>query len=145
LTSNTLALPAEHFRAIGGFNALWLRAAAEDRELCDRWLYHGYRMAYAPEVIVYHAHVLTFHTFWRQHFNYGRGACHFHRVRAQRNQGRIRVESLGFYLRLLRYPSSQVQSKQALLLTALLVLAQVANAAGFLWEGALIPIESQQK
>jgi GT2 family glycosyltransferase len=49
-------------------------AAGEDREFCDRWLRHGYRMAYVPKATVYHAHELTFCTFWRQHFGYGRGA-----------------------------------------------------------------------
>jgi GT2 family glycosyltransferase len=133
LTSNNLALPAERFRAVGGFDAT-LRRASEDRELCDRWLSHGYGMVYAPEALVYHAHALTLRTFWRQHFNYGRGAFYFHWARARRGQTRVRVEPLTFYLSLLRYPSLQVQNRQALLLAALLMVAQVANAAGFFWE-----------
>ena len=133
-TSNNLALPTDRFHAIGGFDTTFARAAAEDRELCDRWLHHGYRMTYAPEVLIYHAHTLTFVTFWRQHFNYGRGAIRFHRARARRSQGRIRLEPLSFYLNLLRYPISRARIRQKLLLAALLVLSQVANAAGFLWK-----------
>jgi len=121
---------------MGGFDTTYTRTAAEDRELCDRWLHHGYRMTYAPEALVYHAHLLTFRTFWRQHFNYGRGAFRFHAVRARRSQGRIRVEPLPFYLNLLRYPFSQAQGWPALLLVALLVVSQVANATGFFWEWA---------
>lgn len=135
LTSNNLALPKEHFRSIGGFGSTFPRAAAEDREFCDRWLHHGYRMIYAPEVVVYHAHVLTFRTFWRQHVNYGRGAFHFHQIRARRGHGGIRLEPFFFYAELLRYPSTQMQRhRQRLQLTALLGTAQVANAMGFFWE-----------
>jgi len=124
LTSNNLALPAERFHAVGGFDAGWFRAAAEDRELCDRWLHYGYRMIYAQEVLVYHAHSLTFRTFWRQHINYGRGAFYFHGARARRGHVSLKPEPLGFYLDLLRYPSSQVQDGNAVLLAALLVTAR---------------------
>jgi glycosyltransferase involved in cell wall biosynthesis len=134
LTSNNLAMPADRFRAVGGFDAEWLRAAAEDRELCDRWLCYGNRLIYAPEALVYHAHPLTFRTFWQQHFNYGRGAFYFHRARAFRGQCRLRIERLKFYSGLLRYPSSQPCGRQALLLAKLLCIAQVANAGGFFWE-----------
>jgi len=134
LASNNLALSVERFHAVGGFDALWFRAAAEDREFCDRWLYYGYRLMYAPEVLVHHAHALTFRTFWRQHFNYGRGAFYFHRQRACRGQTHLRMEPPRFYLELLRHPSSRVRGRQTLFLTALVGAAQVANAAGFFWE-----------
>ena len=68
--SNNLAFPADGLRAIGGFDATYTRTAGEDRELCDRWLTDGRRKLYAPDAVVYHAHALTFRTFWRQHFNY---------------------------------------------------------------------------
>ena len=133
--SNNLAMPPDRFHAIGGFDTTYTRTAAEDRELCDRWLHHGYRMAYAPEALVYHAHALTFYNFWRQHFHYGCGAFRFHQARARRACGRIRLEALSFYLNLLRYPFLQVQGWRAPLLAALLGVSQVANAVGFLWEG----------
>lgn len=134
LTSNNLALSAVHFRAIDGFDKTSPRAAAEDRELCDRWLHNGYRMTYAPEAVVYHAHALMFRTFWQQHFNYGRGAFYFHQVRARRGQGRIKLEPLSFYLHLFRSPSSQVHGRHALVLAGLLGVTQGANAVGFLTE-----------
>lgn len=133
--SNNLALPADRFRAIGGFNPVFPLAAGEDRELCDRWLSHGYHMTYAPEVVIYHAHALTFRTFWRQQFNYGRGALLFHQARAWRTQKDAGLESLSFYLNLLRYPFSQLRRGQALMLAALLLMSQVAITAGFLWQG----------
>jgi hypothetical protein len=90
-------------------------------------------MVYAPEALVYHAHTLTFRTFVRQHFRYGRGAFSFHQARTQRGQSRIRLESASFYMNLLRYPTSQAQCK-VWSSAALLFLSQVANAAGFFWE-----------
>jgi len=131
LTSNNLALPAELFRAIGGFDTTFRRAGGEDREFCDRWLYLGYQMHYAPEVIVYHSHALTMQTFWKQHYNYGRGAFSFHQARARRGAGRVQLEPLSFYLNLLRYPFSAERNWRALQLAALFVVSQGANAAGF--------------
>jgi len=72
--SCNLAFPSKRFRAIGSFDVTYPRAAGEDRELCDRWLHHGYRMIYVAEAVVYHAHDLTFRAFLRQHFHYGQGA-----------------------------------------------------------------------
>ena len=132
--SNNLALPASHFHAIGGFDATF--TTSEDRELCDRWLHHGYCMTYAPEVIVYHTHPLTLRSFWWQHFNYGRGAFRFHDIRARRGSGRFRQE-LRFYTRLPRLLGQalwQEPGMRILGLSALMLGWQGANAAGFLWE-----------
>lgn len=134
--SNNLALPAESFHALGGFNTTFPLAAGEDREFCDRWLQHGYQMIYAPEVQVYHAHKLTLHAFWRQHYNYGRGAFCFHQVRARRNMEQLKVEPLSFYFNLLKYPFSQKMSQAAPAIVILFLLSQIANIAGFFWETA---------
>jgi glycosyltransferase involved in cell wall biosynthesis len=130
-TSNNLALPAEEFRQIGGFDTGFPRAAGEDRELCDRWSFRGYQLVYAPNAIVNHAHALTLGRFWRQHVNYGRAAMHFHRLRARRLNRTIRTEPLSFYLKMLRYPFSQREDGPAWVHSALLGLSQVANAIGF--------------
>lgn len=132
--SNNLAIPAKRFHELGGFDATF--RTSEDRELCDRWLHHGYHMTYAPEAIIYHEHILTLGGFLRQHFGYGRGAFRFHRARARRGSGRF-VQELGFYARfptVLRSLLSQVRGRQALYVTTLLVAWQCANAAGFFWE-----------
>lgn len=130
--SNNLAVAAERFRAIGGFDATF--TTSEDRELCDRWLHHRYRMTYAPEVLVSHAHALTFRSFLQQHFRYGRGAFRFHQTRARRGWGRFMPEPK-FHLRLLRYPFSQARGGRAVWLAGSLMLSQVASAAGLVWEG----------
>jgi GT2 family glycosyltransferase len=128
--SNNLAMPADLFNGIGGFDTGWPLAASEDRELCDRWLHYGHRMIYAPEAIVYHSHSLTLRSFSRQHFNYGRGAFRFHQMRARRGSGPFKPE-LQFHLNLLRYPFRKEYSQRVLLM---LLLWQLANTAGFFAE-----------
>ena len=136
LTSNNLALPADRFHALAGFDPAWNSAAGEDQELCDRWIFHGYRMVYVPEAVVEHVHTLTWRTFFRQHFNYGRGALYFHRTCARRRQGSVRLERPSFYLGTVGYPFSQARASKALVLAVLIMGAQVATAAGFFWESA---------
>ena len=88
--SNNLALPTEMFRSLGGFDEAF--RVSEDRDLIDRWLRHGHRLIYAPDVLVYHAPALTGRSFWWQHFYYGRGAFHYHRARARRGSGPFRPD-----------------------------------------------------
>jgi GT2 family glycosyltransferase len=133
--SNNLALPAKYFQAVGGFDGGWDRAAGEDRDLCDRLVRHGFRLIYVPEALVHHAHVLNFWSFCRQHFNYGWGAYHFHRVRAKRAARRVRHEPLMFYLKSLAYPFTQSSGWTAVSLAMLLGLAQLANAIGSIAAG----------
>jgi GT2 family glycosyltransferase len=129
--SNNLAVPAEGFRSIGGFDERFI--TSEDRDLCDRWLHQGYKMEYAPEALVHHAHPLTLDTLWRQHFGYGRGAFHFHRARRQRGAERFRPDG-SFYFKLLSHPSSTEKRSKALALTSLLLWTQLASTSGFAYE-----------
>ena len=135
LASNNLALPADRFLALGGFDTTLPLAAGEDNELCDRWRYQGYRMTYAPEVLVYHAQSCTRRSFWKQHFNRGRASYHYRQMRPSRGWGRCK-EDPNFYLHLFIYPFWQVNSVNVLLLEALLLISHVAKFAGFLSEKA---------
>ena len=139
-TPNNLAVPTDRYHAIGGFDESFVTATGEDREFCDRWTRHGYRMLYAPEVIVTHAHPLTFRAFVRQHFNYGRGTFRFRKVQASLRDGQMSLEPMSFYLNLLRASRSVAQTKKKVLLTLLLGVSQVANVAGFLWESKGRPV-----
>ncbi|HEV2914796.1 MAG TPA: glycosyltransferase [Pyrinomonadaceae bacterium] len=129
--SNNLAVPAAGFRAIGGFDETFL--TSEDRDLCDRWLHHGYKMEYAPEALVYHAHPLGLRTLWRQHFGYGRGAFRFHSARRLRGAARFKPDG-SFYFKLLRHPSLNEKGSKAFALTSLILWTQLASAAGFAYE-----------
>lgn len=131
--SNNLVLPRSAFRSLEGFNATFWGAGGEDRELCDRWVRAGYELRYEPGAVVYHAHDLDLRGFVRQHFNYGRAALRFHKVRHRQGGGRFNLEPLAFYHDLVLYPFAR-RTEGRLAMAALLVLAQAANAAGFLHE-----------
>ncbi len=126
--SNNLVVPAELFRARGGFDASFPRAAGEDREFCHRWAGSGGRFAYAPEAVVRHEHHLGLRSFWRQHFTYGRGALRFHRMLAA--HGLMARTPASFYLGLLVSPLTS-HERRRLTLAMLLLLSQVATAAGY--------------
>jgi glycosyltransferase involved in cell wall biosynthesis len=133
ITSN-VAFPAARFRELGGFDATFPLAAAEDRDMCDRWLEHGNAMVYADDAVVQHAHALGFLSFCRQHLNYGRGACHLHLARARRGVTRVRLEPMRYYSRLVAYPMRRGGSVRAAALSALMLVSQVVYATGYVFE-----------
>ena len=132
--SNNFAVPRATYLELQGFDTSFPLAAGEDREFCDRWRYYRHPMRYAADMQVRHAHKLTLRSFWRQHFNYGRGAFCFHRVRAHRTDDTIKVEALTFYWNLLTYPLRRLPLIKAIPVAALMVISQIANVAGFFWE-----------
>ena len=133
ITSN-LVFPAKTFRALGGFDVSFPLAAAEDRDVCDRWREAGHTMVYADAAVVHHAHALRLGSFCRQHFNYGRGAYYLHRARSRRGEGPLRVEPLHFYARLVTYPLGRSSAPRSLALAALSALSQGVYVSGYLSE-----------
>lgn len=141
ITSN-LALPTRSFHDIGGFDVSFPLAAAEDRDLCDRWREAGLAMVYCEDAVVHHAHALGLRSFCRQHFNYGRGAFHLHRARAKRGEQPLRVEPYHFYARLVGYPFGRSAATRAVPLSALLALSQGVYVGGYLKERIRSPVPS---
>ncbi|WP_420455804.1 glycosyltransferase family 2 protein [Rubrivirga sp.] len=131
VASNNMALPAESFRAMGGFDATFGLAAGEDRDFAVRWHEAGRPAALVPGAVVQHAHEMGLLGFWRQHTHYGRGAAHYHDLRGERGVGDQGVEPLGFYAGLVAYPLRESVAPKAWLHAGLLGLAQVANALGY--------------
>ena len=129
-TSNNMICRREDFNAVGGFSLAFKTAAAEDREFCNRWLVTGNSLVHARDAVVFHAHELSAGKFWHQHFNYGRGAFKFHKLRAAARQGPISIEPIIFYAKLMASPFER-QLENPLTLCGLLFLSQVANASGF--------------
>jgi GT2 family glycosyltransferase len=132
--SNNIAISATQFHSLGRFDTTFPLAAAEDREFCDRAVERGCRLVYVPTARIEHSHHLNLGSFWRQHFNYGRGAFHFHNIRARKNLERIEVEPLSFYFQLLTYPLRHRSIGLGSILASLFFVSQVANVAGFFWE-----------
>ena len=130
-TANNMALSAERFRAIGGFDTTIPSATAEDKEFCDRWQAGGLELAHVPRAVVHHAHQLGFARFLRQHFNYGRGILSFRLTRRQRTpRGTILPESWRFYRDLLTSPLREPNQRPAWRAFALVAVAQLATLAG---------------
>ena len=131
--NNNMAMPRGPYLEIGGLDTSW-PMCGEDRDLCARWLDHGYPMTYVPEAVVYHAHDLTLARFWRQHFNYGRGAYRFHKTCANRRKSQFKVERLSFYLKLPFAAFAEARGMRAFQIAGLLLFSQLANTAGFVTE-----------
>jgi GT2 family glycosyltransferase len=130
LTSNNVAYRREAFMAAGGFDERFT-IGGEDRELHYRLWRRGASLRYAPHIVVAHHAHLTIRQFWRQQFNYGRGAYHFYRTTP-----RPAHLPLLFYVRLVaRMGQGQPIARRAQMLSCL-VWSQAAVLCGY-WARAL--------
>jgi glycosyltransferase involved in cell wall biosynthesis len=129
--SDNIALSRTQFLELGGFDTefRW----SEDRDFCDRWLSQGRRIVFAPEAEVDHSREMGLIGFIKQHFGYGRGAWRFHRVREARNTGSLQVEG-SFYSKCFVEPFKTRSIGSAVVLAGVLLVWQLANAAGFFYE-----------
>jgi cellulose synthase/poly-beta-1,6-N-acetylglucosamine synthase-like glycosyltransferase len=132
--ANNLALPADRFRKLGGFNPQL--GVSEDRELCDRWVEHGFGMTFVPEAVIRHATPTSLLDFCRKHFGYGRGAFAYQRARWRRGLGLSGFDS-SFYRGPVRETLLDVAAQRDSTSLALLVVWQALTAAGFAWEAGL--------
>jgi glycosyltransferase involved in cell wall biosynthesis len=142
--SNNLAVPRGLFLELGGFDTSF--TTSEDRELCDRWRHRGLPLVYAVDARVGHASEQSLVEFARRHFWYGRGAYRYHALRRRRRSGSL-AGDLSFYAQLPRRAARLVAGagpRRAAGLGGLLVLWQLANAAGFFWEGARARIRPER-
>jgi GT2 family glycosyltransferase len=134
LASNNLAVHADAFHEVGGFDERF--RTAEDRDFCRRWLAAGHELIYVPAALVEHAHRLTGQSFVIQQFAYGRGAFQFHRTAVREGDsqaGRAR----GFYAdaaRRLARREGYGEGNQVARAAVEIGGWQLANAAGFAWE-----------
>jgi GT2 family glycosyltransferase len=134
LASNNLLCRRDRFLEIGGFDAEFPRAGAEDREFCDRWRMRGWPLVWRPEARVVHFHRQTLRSFVDLHLRYGRGAFLYQAKRRERGSGTM-SDDLAFHRSLIRDVHSGIHrlpddlSRWQVL--AALGLWQSANAAGF--------------
>ena len=132
--SNNFAVSAERFRQLEGFAREFPSAAAEDRDFCCRWLESGGRIRLARDALIDHEHPLGPVSFWRQHFNYGRGARIFHERRVRRTRAPVQLLPVGYYAALLAHPWRKLRGWPALRQSGLLAISQAANAAGYFFQ-----------
>jgi glycosyltransferase involved in cell wall biosynthesis len=129
-TSNNIAMTTRMFRDVGGFHPGFPLAAAEDRELCDRWLRRGFSLTYRPDAVVRHTHRMGFRAFCKQHFRYGRGSFQYRRLARERGMA-VPFEDFGFYWKLLLWPLGKSPSWKSVRCTCLVALSQLAVASGY--------------
>jgi GT2 family glycosyltransferase len=129
--STNMGLERDEFLRLGGFDESF--RTAEDRDFCDRWQQRGGCFVYLPSARVVHCSTLTFWSFLRQHFAYGRGAFRFHKARLERHSSPIDSVILAYYAQVLQ---EVVRLRGSALATrlALFLAWQTANLAGFLWQ-----------
>lgn len=132
--SNNMICGRDAFLQIGGFDATFPRAGAEDRDFCDHWRVAGRPLLWRPAALVEHQHSQTLWTFLSLHFRYGRGARMYQTKRRSRGSGTM-SEDLGFHRTLprrlwprLRHHIAPRPHRGTL---AALVAWWVANAVGF--------------
>ena len=130
LTTNNLAVPAETYRALGGFDPSFPLAAAEDRDFCDRWHGAGHPLVYAPDAVVTHLHRMTFKKLACQQYNYGRGASHYRRARRRRGKPGEQV-SPSFYANLLRGAIAGGRGFERITNATLVIAAQAVYVSGY--------------
>ncbi|GDX83686.1 glycosyl transferase family A [Deltaproteobacteria bacterium] len=133
------AVEREGYLAIGGCDGRFGRLAAEDRDFIDRWRIASGGLVACPDAVVRHEHRAALRGFVRQYFNYGRGAWRYHSLRRKRSSGRM-AEDLRLHLGLPSYlgqPLGRLAPGMKARVIALLGVWQLANLAGFLWQGAL--------
>lgn len=132
--SNNMACPRRLFVALGGFDDSFPRAAAEDRDFCDRWREQGWRLVSAPRAVVRHKHRLTFRSFLKQHHGYGKGAVYLHEGRERRGVQRPKLESMTFYWRLITHARRTSTIGPTFSLVMLAIASQFAYATGYYFE-----------
>ena len=133
VTAN-LAVPREHFAAVGGFDESFPLAAGEDFDFCHHYQHAGHPAGYCPAAAVDHYHAMTLRQFWRQHFGYGRGMLQFRR-RATARMGRIADRNIGpFQLRLAARLLRRLRGPRTLMNGVYVGISQAAIIAGALAE-----------
>jgi len=137
--SNNLVFPRERFIEMHGFDIRFPLAAAEDRELCDRWRWQDGRIVYAPDAIIHHFHALNLKTFLAQHFNYGRGAFIFHKIKRQRGRKSVPFDGVSFYWNLPGYLLAHDHGVRSVAVAMLIALSQIVMPLGYLRQWCLRP------
>ena len=134
-TTNNLMVPADRFRALGGFDERFPTAAGEDYDFCARWQEAGWPAALASAAIVDHYHGHGLSSFWRQHFQYGRALLRVRTGMAARARRRLpSLEAPRYYAGLLTAPLRGREPAGRWRLAALVALSQAATVVGALLE-----------
>ncbi|WP_366933233.1 glycosyltransferase [Nostoc sp. NMS7] len=129
------AVPRKDYLTLGGCDVTYGRLAAEDRDFCRRWRASGRYLVKASDAVVIHEHRKDLNGFWRQYFNYGRGAYRFSKEKDSMKTSTTISKHLRLIQELKRILCQSPGSQRPVLMM-LLVVWEVANTAGFIWKAA---------
>lgn len=132
--TNNVACRREAILSLGGFDESFPRAAAEDRDLCERWHEAGRPFHFEEGARVTHHLQSTLRRYVAQHLRYGQGAAHLNRARQRRGHRGPKLEPLSFYVRLVTHPVRRGLSPRTVALSILAFLSQAAYGAGYYTE-----------
>lgn len=135
--TNNVACRRDLLLSLGGFDETFPRAAAEDRDLCERWHEAGRPFHYEEQARVTHHLDSSLSRYVRQHLRYGQGANYLRSARRRRGHSAPRVEPLTFYVKLVAFPLRRGLTVRSLRLMMLAVLSQVAYGSGYYSERLL--------
>ncbi len=136
------AVPKKDYLALGGCDTAYGLLAAEDRDFCRRWRESGRHLVKSTEAIVLHENRTTLKGFWWQYLNYGKGAYRFSKNGSSTKES----STVGKHLLLLRELQGRLllaPSSQRAGLLLLLVVWEVANTTGFIWEAMREPLNKR--
>lgn len=135
-TSNNMGIHSADFRRIGGFDTGFLTSAGEDREFSVRAVQNGISLRFDPDLRIAHTHDLSFSSFLRLHFKYGRAADTYRRAVSKMDISNPRKGGRGFYLNLIIHPF-RTGIERPLAQSFLLGVSQGCTICGFLYERLL--------
>ena len=134
LLSNNVAYRREVFKALGGFDATFPLAAAEDTELGHRLVGSGYRQQYYPPARVWHYHKTTYGGYVRQQFRYGRGDHYYRSALSSRDYPQIHQHRLTFWSNMRQLWAFATRINAPLPMRLLLLSTPLAFKAGRSYE-----------
>ncbi|MFH0945390.1 MAG: glycosyltransferase [Planctomycetota bacterium] len=132
-SSNNLAMSRGTYQRLAGFDESFALAGGEDRDLCRRALDLGLELRHVPDARIDHHHMLSWRSFWRQQYHYGRGARLYHRKHPG-GASRGPKDRLGFYLDMVFHPRRGKRVAHPFAVTLLRAVSQLAVSIGYMRE-----------
>lgn len=112
---------------IGRFDDRFKKASGEDRDLNIKILKFGGRMRLDRNILVYHDRDLTFRSFIRKNYNYGKAAYHIYTIYPEQKY-LSSTSYFDFYVSIIRKYKT---FKEKFMAFSLITLSQVATATGY--------------
>ncbi len=129
-SASNLAIPANAYRELGGFDESPEIAHGSEQEFCHRWVKSGREVSFLEEAVVLDAHTPSVGSFLREHFHQGIGAVQFDRKHARDAQVSPANEHPTFR-ELVHYPFERRAGWRAPVLSVLIGVGQAARSLGY--------------